>query len=406
MKKFALIALVYLLLLMGCQKSNADIFSVIENYANDLERDRGLIGMPLTEKMACNNFDYNNDGVSDVVVAFPTYMQFPLVIFDGRTLEVLFETTVMMPFLPEHTKMQIHLNEQKEVLLLFSKRYQDVAMGPKTEKIQLEKEGEREIYEAVYSINDEFIHAYKKYATEDEYVLAYTDFLADYDFFADMEFKDLAVLTEKTAVGSSRAVNGTSPAEGDWQNVYREFLMNFKVDCGDRQIDFENTLFMYINDINDCGIPEIALATNPFGNCVLAYFLNGEIKVLELPVDSMWGFTKYNSDTRQIINLQFYGHTAATFGAIRNYSVYDWTPNGYLQSTTIEREAGFSGIENDFAQEYGQAYLNSIPVSNEDFELKKAELDFLAEKAEDFPLVSRDDVNGDFTGYIEEKLGL
>ncbi|MCL1831762.1 MAG: hypothetical protein FWG45_02490 [Oscillospiraceae bacterium] len=127
--------------------------------------------------------------------------------------------------------------------------------------------------------------------------------------------------------------------------------------------------------------------------------LVGGVLVLALTVDSVWEFTKYIAQTEQILNQQFYGHTDGTYGNITNYALYDWTPSGYVQSVRIDRESGVYYSEDNY--EYGKAYINGEEVNNEEFELKKAELDKLAERAEDFPLTFLQDIDSDAIIYIK-----
>ncbi|MCL2634383.1 MAG: hypothetical protein FWD34_07730 [Oscillospiraceae bacterium] len=147
-------------------------------------------GFPPYEVQICNDFDYNNDGINDYIVAYAMYKQFALVVFESETCNILFETRVMMPFLLELIKMDIYVNEQNEILFRFSRRYQDVAASTiKVETIQIETERMCKVFEAAYSLDDEFLHAYDIYQTEEEYVFAYLELLKGYEFLGSMVFK-------------------------------------------------------------------------------------------------------------------------------------------------------------------------------------------------------------------------
>ena len=189
----------------------------------------------------------------------------------------------------------------------------------------------------------------------------------------------------------------------DWQNAYAEYFNDRALICTDSlYTDYNNS--WHIGDMNGDNIPEIIESRDhndhPWVN-ILTYG-NGDIRSLEFTVRSTWGFIGYIEETRQFIALEFSGHTTGTHGNITNYALYDWTPDGYKQTYFIDRESGY--YNPDTREEiYGNAYMNGNPVTNEEFELAKAQMDALKEKAIWFPGQTFEN-NADLWNYVNKSL--
>lgn len=209
---------------------------------------------------------------------------------------------------------------------------------------------------------------------------------------------DSVIKTEPEPVETQPSIISTedffqSDYNFDWQNAYAEYF---------NSNHYSNWYSIYIDDINNDDIPEVVINIDQWGSCDVLYYLNGEINILYLDVQ-FWGFSAYLDETKQFINLPFYGHTQGTFGNISNYSLYSWTSEGYKQTYVINRESGYENYDTG-EKIYGQASINGLEVSNEDFECALVEMDELSKKSIWFPMYSYNDLNGDFNDYLEEKI--
>ncbi len=133
-----------------------------------------------------------------------------------------------------------------------------------------------------------------------------------------------------------------------------------------------------IEDINGDGQDEMVLQINPYGYMEIVYVKNGEPKVINCEVMSMWGGTWYDKVKNRIINEYYHGHTEGTAGGYEFY-IYDWNDEDYVLTMHLERKPGYYEREADGVTRtdifiYGQAYLNDEKITNEKFEELYAEL--------------------------------
>jgi len=175
----------------------------------------------------------------------------------------------------------------------------------------------------------------------------------------------------------------------NWRGIYADYLS---------KEDFEDYYGFYIGDINSDGVPEIAIRYNELtNNGVMLCFVDNKLQVLELNVVSIWGDVGYLEETNQIIFLQWYGHTQATFGSV-NFYLFEWTPNGYTEAISVIRESGYD-THNNGAGEYGQGYINGEKADFDEFEIVLAEMYTLLEKSTWFPMTDFDEVE-DYSDYF------
>ena len=158
----------------------------------------------------------------------------------------------------------------------------------------------------------------------------------------------------------------------DWQKAYAEFLA--------AEFPALDMPFLYINDINNCGVPELII----FGS--IFYYSNGEIK-------GRWSsgarsYAMYLPVSNQII-ISEYGINGS--GRIAFYSFNEET-------------ADYSVVEAEYRRLNDGSYtLNGeeTDITDEIFNEMLAEWRAVSY---DYISLSLDDVGGDFTAYIEEKL--
>jgi len=188
------------------------------------------------------------------------------------------------------------------------------------------------------------------------------------------------------------ACSKDEPKEIDeWRTIYANCL---------NESDFSG---FYVGDINNDGIPELVINQDNIADFVTTnrgcvyYFTDNILQCLELYPDSVWGKVGYLEETNQIIFLQWYGHTQATFGSV-DFFLYDWTTNGYAKTISVIRESGFDEYL-DGKGEYGQGYINGEEVDFDEFEIKLAEMYALLEKSIWVPMTAADEVE-DYFEYL------
>ncbi len=161
--------------------------------------------------------------------------------------------------------------------------------------------------------------------------------------------------------GSQDNINESALIASDIQNetkMLQDYTYEWQKSYSDYLNDYENLLLgIYIDDINGDNIPEVILDINGLGSLNVLYFINTEMKVLELTVAS-FGHTNYIEETGQFINLHFYGHTTGTQGCWEQY-IYSWTPDGYVMTVSMERNT------NNYLDGYG--FINGEKVYNTEF---------------------------------------
>ena len=200
----------------------------------------------------------------------------------------------------------------------------------------------------------------------------------------------LLVSCNKNELPASETGKSYNPPESDdvpkqdWREDYARYLSDADWLDG-----------FYIGDINNDGIPEVVIRYNETNSGFILYFINDKLQVLELDVVSMWGKAGYLEKTNQIILLREYGHTYGTFG-LADYSLYDWTPNGYVETRSVMRESGYAesnGETGELFEDYGQGYINGEEVDFAEFETALAEMEELLEKSTWFPMTDTSDIN-------------
>ena len=177
--------------------------------------------------------------------------------------------------------------------------------------------------------------------------------------------------------------------KSNWQEAYADYL---------NKGNYKDYYGFYIGDINSDGIPELVIRYNDFTNSgEILYFVDNKLQTLDLCVVSDWGNVGYLEEINQIVFLQWYGHTQGTFGSVDFY-LYEWTPNGYSEITSVIRESGYDP-HNDGSGEYGQGYINGEKVDLEEFEIVLAGMYALLEESTWFLMTDFDEVE-DYSDYF------
>lgn len=210
-----------------------------------------------------------------------------------------------------------------------------------------------------------------------------------------IEITTEATTTEATTAATTSATEAETTAaieecncEHEWQHAFAEYINGQGFYMG-----------LYVGDINGDETPEAVIAQGKNEMTTVLYYLDGEVRPLDLHVSSSWGYVRYIPETKQILNCPFYGHTWGTFGQ-ENYYIYDWTDKGYVETFSLTREGGYYNDETFF--DYGQGYINGEKVDFDTFEAKLAEMKQLVEENEYFPCIYKDDEN--YAEYVAENL--
>jgi hypothetical protein len=205
--------------------------------------------------------------------------------------------------------------------------------------------------------------------------------------YADVIFEDEIPLLQKEPVEK----------HGDWKEIYAEYLNK------------GGFYGFYIGDISGSGFPSLVIRKDDGTrlddgsyieetNSGFVYSITDDgVQVLDLNATSVWGKAGYLEETKQIVFLRWYGHTQATFGSVE-FFLYDWTPNGYVESISVVRESGFDALS-DGKGEYGQGFINRELVDFQEFEMKLAEMYTLLGESTWFLMTNANDV-GDYWVYL------
>ncbi len=138
-------------------------------------------------------FDYNNDGTDDYAFAYSLYSQFEFVIFDGTNAECLLDKRVMMDFIPDKTLCEIYSDNNNNFAERFSSKIQKAAPSALTENIQIISRNECYSFEAVYdNETGDFVHAYDKYSSYEEYSAAQNACLDGYSLLHTFSWEKYA----------------------------------------------------------------------------------------------------------------------------------------------------------------------------------------------------------------------
>lgn len=161
--------------------------AAVEEKKNELNRTDSPFGV--CDIYSGTRFDYNKDGSNDYVIAYELYAQFEFVIFDGKTCEILADERIMMYLEPECLVTEIYTDNNGNFVELFSSKIQVVSAGELTETVQIIKINDTKMFEAVYDHDTgEFLHAYDKYSTYDEYISAQEKYLNGSKHFMDISW--------------------------------------------------------------------------------------------------------------------------------------------------------------------------------------------------------------------------
>ncbi len=137
-------------------------------------------------------YDFNNDGINDYVVAFPTYGKYVVTVFNGDSMKVIYEVNEVTEFVPQYIKTEIYIS-QENIAFFRSNRYnKTVAADTLIDEVQIDINNQSYCFEAVYDKNtNKFIHAYDKYKNEEDYLSAQTEILKDYKFDKEITWSEL-----------------------------------------------------------------------------------------------------------------------------------------------------------------------------------------------------------------------
>jgi len=150
---------------------NTALINAVAEKKNELDEADKPYGVSTIYKST--GFDYNNDGTDDYAFAYSLYSQFEFVIFDGTNAECLLDKRVMMDFIPDKTVCEIYSDNNNYFAERFSSKVQKAASSALTETIQIINENECASFEAVYdNETGDFVHAYDKYNSYEEYASA------------------------------------------------------------------------------------------------------------------------------------------------------------------------------------------------------------------------------------------
>lgn len=209
-------------------------------------------------------------------------------------------------------------------------------------------------------------------------------------------------------------------SDGDWETGEWNVIDNrFAFHLTDYTLRNENPPYgVLVEDINDDGQDEMVMQINPYGFLDVLYMKNGELKVVSCDVMSMWGNTWYDKEKKRIINESFYGHTEGTAGSY-DFHIFDWNGEDYVETMHLVRDSGHYEYEDDGLTRtdnfvYGQSYLNSEEISNEQFEEYFAEFEADMKDENLFDVVTSGQFEEDkevakekldiYNAYIDEKL--
>ena len=160
--------------------------------------------------------------------------------------------------------------------------------------------------------------------------------------------------------------------------------------------DYLNNLDMYITgiyiaDINNDGIQEVAIQENTWVVTDILYITNNELQVLSLKSDYIYvGITCVPEDN-SIVFTPMVGHTETTQGYIESY-IYKWSDRGYVLTTKL------------LGQVEDGSYLGKVndeKVDSETFEAMVKDYSLDCRDNYSLPLIHAYEEN--FESYIREK---
>ncbi len=182
-----------------------------------------------------------------------------------------------------------------------------------------------------------------------------------------------------------------------WQHAYAEYITAHLISEGILWIQG-----IYIEDVNEDAVCEAVIDRNGLEDTLVLYYMDGEVKALELETVSAWGTVTYIADTKQILFSPFCDHTTGTFG-YAEYYLYDWTQTGYVLTHSLFRESGYYYEQDGEAHSnYGQSFIDGEKTEFDVFEAELAKIKLLEKENSYFPVIDKEDEA--FAGYIEEKL--
>lgn len=133
------------------------------------------------------DFDYNSDGTDDYSVAYGLYSQFQFVVFDGKTYDVLLDERIMTQFESENLIIKLYSDNNGNYALVFKNRTQVAAASELTETVQIFKENEKVVFEAVFDKESgEYLHSYDEYDTYEDYVSKQQKCLDGYTYLFEL----------------------------------------------------------------------------------------------------------------------------------------------------------------------------------------------------------------------------
>lgn len=113
------------------------------------------------------------------------------------------------------------------------------------------------------------------------------------------------------------------------------------------ETELEEYQSLMITDLNGDGRRERIFCHNPFGYCEITYYDSSDVKqTAEFYVMSAWGGTWYLEETKQIVNLSYFGHTFGT-GSGFELNIYDFSGKDITLLKSYTAAGGQQTDEND-----------------------------------------------------------
>ncbi|MBP3310590.1 MAG: hypothetical protein J6L05_07275 [Ruminococcus sp.] len=199
MKNRILSAIAAALLLCSCSANNESkqplasddtaLINAVAEKKNELDEADKPYGVSTIYKST--GFDYNRDGTADYAFAYSLYSQFEFVVFDGTNAECLLDKRVMMDFIPDKTLCEIYSDNNNNFAERFSSKIQKATPSALTETIQIFSGNECYSFEAVYdNETGDFVHAYDKYSSYEEYASAQNTYLDGYSLLHTFSWEE------------------------------------------------------------------------------------------------------------------------------------------------------------------------------------------------------------------------
>lgn len=202
------------------------LYNIAKSYKETLDNEEA----PFTVSSIyyADGYDFNNDGKEEHILAYNLYSQFQLLVLDGSTCDVLIEERIMMNLVPTKTACEVYSDGNGRLALNFVSWEQKSASSAITETVQIIADSESYMFEAVYDENtEEFIHAYDKYSSYEEYMEKRNEPLESYHFINDLFWYEyLKSETENTVIAETTATEEATAApekielkEFDFDNI-------------------------------------------------------------------------------------------------------------------------------------------------------------------------------------------